>query len=77
MKGAYLMINVEREKVKVYGMGPTVLTEFTVLTSSLKNKIKELGVPEEDANWVMTKAFMSGMTAEALFEPVKEGEDDE
>lgn len=77
MKGAILMINVEREKVKVYGMGPTVLAEFTVLTSSLKNKIKELGIPEEETNRVMTKAFMSGMTAEAIFEPVKEGEDDE
>ena len=69
------MIYVEREKIKVYGMGTTVLAEFTVLTSSLKNKIKELEVPEEDVNRVMTKAFMSGMTAEARFEPVKEGED--
>ena len=75
MKGAYLMINVEREKVKVYGKGHTVLAEFTVLTSSLKNTIKKLGVSEEDINRLMTKAFMLGMTAEDLSEPVKEGED--
>lgn len=71
------MINVEREKVKVYGMGPTVLSEYTVLTTSLKKQFVKMGIPEEKANELMTQCFMSGMTAEALFEPVKEGEDDE
>lgn len=71
------MIEVKGSEVRVCGMGAEVMFEYQVLTTSLSFHIKEMGIPTEKVNRVMTTAFMKGMTLEAEFEDMKkEGEDD-
>ena len=62
------MINVDKSRVAVYGDVATVMTEFTVLVNSLKVKQLEIGLPEEQANEILTGCFFKGMTEDFEYE---------